>query len=563
MNRLTTYFLLFLYILLFNFNSLLQAEPVQPNSPEPITSPRCNTFTFDSSASRNPDNKSLTYLWDFGDGEKSSEPIADHTFQKSGDYEVTLSITDNTDSECSTAVSSQLIRANIPPTASFTMTDKACINEAVSLDASESASTNNRKLSFNWNFGDGTKDNKGMTTKTYGKGGVYKVSLTVDDESKTTCSTQIVEKNIFINEPPVAEAGPAEILKCINTDEDLTVNFDASQSTDMNNDSLTYTWDFGDGEQGSGAQVTHPYSKLGNYDVKLFVKDEHNLGCGSSLDFVTVRINKAPKADAGEDIVVCPNEEVNFDGSNSFTNKKGTTTATWFFGDGSSTEGLKVSHQYAQAGKYQAHIDIEDNLNKMCPSSRDTKEVVVNSVPTVTIKSVSSACSGNEVEFDASSANDADGDELEYYWSFGDGTILRRGSRVTHSYKQGGEYRVSVIVDDKKGTSCSTATANTTIDINTAPIADLGSNHVCCVDIPAEFNASSSSDADGDDLFYFWDFGDGTTSSEVILDHMYTKSGTYNVTLTVDDGSHSSCSKSTASFTANVHTSPVPVITVR
>lgn len=530
---------------------------------EPITSSRCNIFTFDASASKNPDNKNLTYEWDFGDGEKSNESIIDHTYQKSGDYTVKLSVTDNSNSECSTAVSTQLVRANIPPTALFNASEQACINEPLTFDSSQSSSTNNRKLSVHWDFGDGTSDNHSIASKTFTRGGNYKVTLNVDDESKTACSTNSFEKNIFINEPPIAEAGGPEILLCINNDQEMNVAFDASQSSDANNDTLTYSWDFGDGQEGNGIKTTHQYTKPGNYDAKLIVKDGHNLGCGSAIDFVTVRINQAPKADAGADTVACPSEEITFDGSNSFSGKKGTTTATWTFGDGETADGFQITHKYAQPGKYRAHLDIEDKLNKMCPTSRDTKEILINSAPTVDIKTVSSGCTGNEVEFDASSATDPDGDELEYYWNFGDGTILRRGAKVSHTYNQGGEYQVSVIVDDKRGTGCSTATANTTIQINSQPVADLGASKVCCVDIPAEFNASSSKDADGDDLWYFWDFGDGTTSQEVITDHKYAKSGTYQVTLTVDDGSHSSCSKSTATYTANVHSSPVPVISIK
>ncbi len=50
------------------------------------------------------------------------------------------------------------------------------------------------------------------------------------------------------------------------------------------------------------------------------------------------------------------------------------------------------------------------------------------------------------------------------------------------------------------------------------------------------FDASASTDPDNDPLTYSWDFGDGTTGSGVIIDHIFTTSAEFTVTLTVNDG---------------------------
>jgi outer membrane protein assembly factor BamB len=49
------------------------------------------------------------------------------------------------------------------------------------------------------------------------------------------------------------------------------------------------------------------------------------------------------------------------------------------------------------------------------------------------------------------------------------------------------------------------------------------------------FDASASNDPDGNITAYAWDFGDGTTSNDKIVTHIYETAGTYNVTLTVTD----------------------------
>lgn len=51
-----------------------------------------------------------------------------------------------------------------------------------------------------------------------------------------------------------------------------SVQFDASETTDES-DALTFMWDFGDGESGSGPTPTHRYTSFGTYTVRLSVSD--------------------------------------------------------------------------------------------------------------------------------------------------------------------------------------------------------------------------------------------------------------------------------------------------
>ena len=63
------------------------------------------------------------------------------------------------------------------------------------------------------------------------------------------------------------------------------------------------------------------------------------------------------------------------------------------------------------------------------------------------------------------------------------------------------------------------------------------SNHITVdVNESIPFDASQTFDIDRDTLSFSWDFDDGTTSIEPIVNHSYAESGTYNVTLTVSDG---------------------------
>jgi glucose/arabinose dehydrogenase/PKD repeat protein len=56
------------------------------------------------------------------------------------------------------------------------------------------------------------------------------------------------------------------------------------------------------------------------------------------------------------------------------------------------------------------------------------------------------------------------------------------------------------------------------------------------VPLTVQFDGTASTDADGDQLTYEWDFGDGSSSSGAEASHTYTTAGTYTATLRVSDG---------------------------
>jgi len=73
------------------------------------------------------------------------------------------------------------------------------------------------------------------------------------------------------NQPPKASFTFSPKNPLVNEE----ITFNASASTDPDGSIVSYEWDFGDGNTGSGEIVTHAYASKGSYIVKLKVTDDN------------------------------------------------------------------------------------------------------------------------------------------------------------------------------------------------------------------------------------------------------------------------------------------------
>ncbi|ODS41261.1 hypothetical protein BEH94_04350 [Candidatus Altiarchaeales archaeon WOR_SM1_SCG] len=70
---------------------------------------------------------------------------------------------------------------------------------------------------------------------------------------------------------------------------------------------------------------------------------------------------------------------------------------------------------------------------------------------------------------------------------------------------------------------------------NLPPHAEAGPDKTVYTNQVLQFNGSNSTDADGNIISYFWDFGDTNNATGAASTHTYTSPGTYTVNLTVTD----------------------------
>ncbi|WP_161973229.1 PKD domain-containing protein [Halostella litorea] len=171
-------------------------------------------------------------------------------------------------------------------------------------------------------------------------------------------------------------------------------------------------------------------------------------------------------------------------------------------------------------------------------------ESTSNQAPAATFTySPSSPTVGGDVTFDASNSTDSDGSVVSYEWDFdGDGNYEKTGESVTHSFTTNGTTTVSLRVTDDGGTTNTTqqtvevtsTSKSPTATFTAAPRPGYAGEFIT-------FNASNSTDPDGNIVEYEWDFvGDNSfdsNSSDPDFRFQYDSARQENVTLRVTDES--------------------------
>lgn len=163
------------------------------------------------------------------------------------------------------------------------------------------------------------------------------------------------------NQPPkvVAQASPQD------TTAGTEVTFDASGSTDPDDDagSLTYDWEFGDGASGSGETTNHTYGSAGEYTAKLSVSDGESTG----TDEVAISITE-PKPDS----VAITYRPVDTDGN---VLEDAEVTDGDVFGTGEFTDSVAYS---TDTREVMAERDgYEDGSSTYTPESSQTVEITL------------------------------------------------------------------------------------------------------------------------------------------------------------------------------------------
>ncbi|MEQ8471164.1 MAG: LamG-like jellyroll fold domain-containing protein [Marinoscillum sp.] len=157
------------------------------------------------------------------------------------------------------------------------------VGQSFAFDASGSSDPDGDALTYTWDFGDGNSEAGETVSHAFDSEGEYQVVLTVSDmESSVTADLSV---SVALNQNPIAAFTTSSTSGFLI----LTVDFDASTSSDPEEHDLSYAWDFGDGNTGEGAQVTHSFEQAGSFEVVLTVSDSYG---GSATESTTIEVQE-------------------------------------------------------------------------------------------------------------------------------------------------------------------------------------------------------------------------------------------------------------------------------
>lgn len=424
----------------------------------PESGPAPLTVSFDASDSSSPAGNITDYEWDFT-GKKNyrdaSGETAEYTFEREGDYEVKLRITDDTGK---TAITTREITIGGPdiPQAVIDIpseSGKYFVGKQLTFLGEKSTSPNGEIDKYEWDFGDGSQK---ATTRTashiYKTAGLYEVILKISDATgKTGTSSQKITLEI-------AESAPQAIIetdpplgaqeKSLSGQSPFEVTFDASKSTDADNNIIEYNWDFdGDGENDAvGTTSTYVYKIPGSYNATLTAIDAAG---NESSNILVVKI-------AAQDLtarLVADTVEgndplsVTFDASGSSYPDGQITSYEWDFGDGSPKVigSSKISYKYTSIGTFTTKVTAKASDGKT-----DDAEIVINVRPVALqacfTPSIEQGDAPLTVELDPRCTQ---GPAAKYLWDFGDGETSRN-RKPTHIFDTPGSYQVTLEVTDNQ-----------------------------------------------------------------------------------------------------------------
>ena len=459
--------------------------------------------------------------------------------------------------------------AGVPsqPTADFT---SDCTGRDCTFDASTSTAPGSSITSYDWDFGDGTTGAGETANRLYTADGTFTVTLTVTTANGGSATTSEQVSVAAGNTAPTA----AFTASCT----DLVCDFDGSGSSDPEG-AVSWAWDFGDGQNGTGETVSHPYGSAGPRTVTLTVTD------GGGLTDSTTRQVNPTTGGTGTGVVSFVGSSNSNQNTNSasvsvpggvqvgdtlvLTSALNNTTVTignpagWTVLDSLSGSGVQARSWTRPATAADAGDQVTVNLSGYAKTDLSlsvyravgggSTSVVANAgaldltnsadhtAPPVTVPGGSGAWVSTY--FAGKSSADVT-------WQAPSGTATRQSASGV-----GGGAMTTILVDSdgpvaaglvpgRTGTTTPNVsrTAMFTIAVgiegtggggNTPPTAAFTSS---CTDLVCEFDGSGSTDAEGG-VSWAWDFGDGQSGTGAMVTHPYGSAGPRTVTLTVtDDG---------------------------
>jgi PKD repeat protein len=395
-------------------------------------------------------NRIAACTWNFGDGSTGTGTTATHPYTAAGTYVVTLTATDLC-GRTSSATQSITIYRNTTPRS--IVPEAFCSNQPQTF-TDASIVFNDTPVSWEWDFGNGSKAEGAEVSYAYPEAGNYTTTLTVRGVSgcSVSVSTPVAVKpgvNVNFTESSLCIGGQTQFVdqSIVPAGADIT----------------SRQWDFGDGTFSDAVSPLHEYTTSGTYRVSLTMTNA--AGCTTSRT-KNIVIRRLPRV-AFSTSLACSGESVSFADESSPV-EGAITKWQWHFGDPDSgaentSAEQQATHVYQRPGTYTVKLVVFTNHG--CADSL-SRTVTVTPAPRADFRHQLD-CGTKTVAFASQSAAHTGDNLSEWYWEFGDGEVATIANPV-HTYRQTGTYTVTLVVT--AGTRCRNAVQKT-IQVVDAPVA--------------------------------------------------------------------------------------------
>ncbi|NRA75536.1 MAG: HYR domain-containing protein [Planctomycetes bacterium] len=475
-----------------------------------------------------------TRLWDFGDGDTSTEQNPSHTYTAAGEYTVTLTATGSAGED--TFVCDSCIVVTAPaPVADFLANPTSGTYDLVVDFTDSSTGPIDSRL---WDFGDGSTSTESNPSHTYTIAGTFTVSLTVTGPGGI--DTMVCASCIEVEDPPPTAGFDIDPTSGIH---DLLVSF-----TDASTGVITMRqWDFGDGGSSLEQNPTHLYTEAGLYTVTLIVTGPGGTDTMVCSSCITV-LDPPPVADfdvsptsGGGPLTV------------QFTDQstEAIDARQWDFGDPDSgaenTSSIATpSHIYEQLGTYTVTLTVSG------PGGDDTAVCSVCIIVTD-----EDAPEILDMPGDMTLPNDGGSCQAEATWSEPTATDDYGLASLTSDYNPGdgfpvGSTTVTYTAIDLAGNSSSSSFTITIEDTEAPALAGLPSDMIL------------ANDAGSCSAVHLWDLptaSDNCAGVSLTGDHASGESFALGMTTVTYTATDSSGNEISASFTITVEDAEAPLLT--
>ncbi|MFT3937088.1 MAG: PKD domain-containing protein [Chitinophagaceae bacterium] len=455
-----------------------------------------------------------SYVWDFGDGNTQQGYSSSQQHTYTVPQKATISLTVANNYGCTNTLQKKELVEILPSIkAAFTASQTILCRETDAVQFSNS-SDGPGTLSYVWDFGDGTSSTNASPSHSFNTKGIYTVKLT------TTSSEGCVISNTqagYINVASFKSDFSVPPLLCKNSY--YTFNSTSTPYTSNSNwevDGAPYYYYYGN-------YINYTAGTPGNHTIKL----KNVFGtCPDSIT-KTIVVNDIPYPNEFIDTILgkC--------GAPVKVDFKDTTAGAvqWEWNFMSNYNYNKIdaitqaaSYTYSGDGGYTASLKVTNAAG--CSATTSKYIGITSPHASISASGATGICGPVKLKFTANSS-----DQINIYnWNFGDGTTSP-DAQPEHLFSNPGTYSVTLTFTTSYG--CVETASYGQVRVYGAVKADftVSSTNVCG-NTPVYFNAT----ANGTDLYYYWDFGDGQTGYSGSTSHQYSYDSTYTVKLIVSNG---------------------------